>query len=480
MTGSGPAVARLFQRLLALVFLDAWLSLAVQVRELVGSRGLLPADEWAGELRAANIPWRQVPTLFYWGVSDGALTLGVGVGVLLALVALGTAGYRWYARAAFALSTALYLSYVVVGRTFLSFQWDNLLLECGAFAVLLPTDRPARGAHLLFRLILFKLYWESGIAKWQSHLHDWHDGSAMTYYYETAPLPTWMAWYAHALPVAWHHFESRATLAFELVLPLGIFGPRRVRQVVAVFLTGFQVVNALTANYGFFCYLAVALHVFLLDDADVERAAVWLRRSVSPVRQIAAPSRGVGAAAALALFALVSLNDALVSFAPPSAWLPGAAALRGLFDPFRVINTYHLFGHITRERVEPEVQTLDGDDGATWTAHHFRHKPGDPARAPDFVAPHQPRVDFQLWFYGLSHLGGSPAWVTELLARVCLDPDAVRGLFERPLPAHPQAVRLVFWRYHFTTPAERRAGAGWWRRQQVNETRPITCAVDEM
>src|SRR5256885_8382782 len=44
-------------------------------------------------------------------------------------------------------------------------------------------------AHLLLRVLLFKLYFESGIAKWQSGLHDWHDGSAMTFYYETAPLP---------------------------------------------------------------------------------------------------------------------------------------------------------------------------------------------------------------------------------------------------------------------------------------------------
>ncbi len=149
--------------------------------------------------------------------------------------------------------------------------------------------------------MLFKLYFESGVAKWQSDLGDWQDGSAMTYYYETAPLPTWLAFTAHHLPVWWHHFESRATLALELGVPFLIFGPRRARLLAAFVFSFFQICNAATANYGFFCYLAAALNVFLLDDVDVDRAgaraAQYLpakirrrrRRGCSPSRLVRAP-----------------------------------------------------------------------------------------------------------------------------------------------------------------------------------------------
>src|SRR5262249_35544629 len=142
-------------------------------------------------------------------------------------------------------------------------------------ATLLPRGRRAPWAHFLFRVLLFKLYVESGIAKWGSYLHDWHDGSAMTFYYETAPLPARLAWNAHALPASWHHFESWFTLFFELVVPFGIFLPRRGRLATLLVLTVFQIVNLATANYGFFCYLALALHLFLLDDRDVIRARSW-------------------------------------------------------------------------------------------------------------------------------------------------------------------------------------------------------------
>src|SRR6185436_14557705 len=117
-------------------------------------------------------------------------------------------------------------------------------------------------------------------------------GSAMTYYYETAPLPTWLAYYAHHLPAWWHHFESRATLVLELVIPFGIFGPRRLRLFAFVAFTLFQIANAATANYGFFCYLAVVLGVFLLDDADVERARAHLARAA---RRLPEAARHLGA-----------------------------------------------------------------------------------------------------------------------------------------------------------------------------------------
>jgi lipase maturation factor 1 len=448
--GSGPKVARLFHKLLALIFLDAWISLGLQWKVLVGARGLLPAQPFIDAVHQAQVPFWQVPTIFFWGAPDWALSLGIWIGAALALAAL----FGVVPRALFGVSTLLYLSYATIGRTFLSFQWDNLLLECGCFATLLPADREAPVVHLLFRLILFKLYWESGLAKWQSHLHDWQDGSAMTFYYETAPLPAALAFYAHHAPVWWHHFESWATLFFELVLPFAIFSPRRVRQFAAVFFTFFQVINALTANYGFFCYLACALHVFLLDDALLAR--VWNLPTRPPQRRWTIP--------VVVVFVFISLVEGAGTF---THWEPSAALSKvgALWAPLRVVNTYHLFAHITRERIEPELQTFSAGE---WQVHDLYYKPGPLDRRPPYVAPHQPRVDFQLWFYGLDHRRGSPEYVVNLLKRLCRDPAAVQPLFTHPLPAHPDAVRIVYWQYHF-------ADRPWWRREHLDETRAIGC-----
>ena len=392
------------------------------------------------------------------------------IGAALAVVAL--LGVR--PRLCFALSTALYLGFAVACRDFLSFQWDNLLLESGFLAIFLSARGPAPVAHLLFRLLVWKLYFESGIAKWQSELHDWQDGSAMTYYYETAPLPAGLGWFAHNLPAWWHHLESRATLVLELVVPLGIFGPRRVRLAVAGALTGFQIINAATANYGFFCYLAVVLHVFLLDEKDLERLAARLPRLDGP---LPLPPRvrhwlfRVGAPAGLAVWLFLSGLNAAVHFGEPGPWLLHFQGARIATEPLRLVNTYHLFASITRERIEPQFEVETGGD---WRPLHLWHKPGDPGRRPDFVAPHQPRVDFQLWFHGLSYRYRRPLYVSMLVERLCSDPGAVASLFREPPPA-ARAVRVAYYRYTFTTRAERRATGRYWNRTLLDTTTPFPC-----
>ena len=472
-TESGPAVARLFLRLLAAIFCIAWASLGWQLDVLVGHRGLLPAAPFFDAMRQQGAsPW-QVPTVFWLDASDAALHAGVWSGLALGLAAL----FGLAPRACLGLNTLLYLSYATAAGSFLSFQWDNLLLECGALAVFLPRDRPAAWIHLLFRILLVKLYVESGIAKWDSQLGDWRDGSAMTWYYETAPLPVWLAWYAHHLPEWWHHLESRAVLVIELVLPWLALGPHRARLALFAALSGFQSLNLATANYGFFVYLALALHVFLLADTDLTRLP-WASAAHHRERVAIDPRRRrrlrlAGAALVATLFISLSLVDALATLAPlPAAVAAWIAPLQQRYEPWRLVNTYHLFGSITRERIEPQFEAeVDG----VWHPLELRHKPGDPLRAPDLVAPHQPRVDFQLWFYGLSFQRGMPGYVSRLLDCLCHDPPAVQPLFRQPLPAAPSAVRIAFWRYRFSDAATRQATGTWWTRTAVAETRPLPC-----
>jgi lipase maturation factor 1 len=442
MTALGAA--RLFHRLLAVVYLIAWVSLALQVKVLIGSHGLGPIAAAA----ARGIPFAKYPTLFAWlPTSDGVLVAGCWLGAALAVAALLGVVPRVIA----GVQVVLYLTYTVACGDFYSFQWDNLLLECGLLAMFLPRDRPSRLAHWLFLLLLFKLYFESGVAKWQSHLHDWQDGSAMTYYYETAPLPTFLASYAHRLPVWWHHFESRATLFLELVVPFAFFGPRPARLAAAVLLTGFQLVNLATANYGFFVYLALCLHVFLL----VKKEKAW-----------AAPPMAVRIGKGLFAAAWIagSTAEALVTFAGNETLAPVVSAVY----PFRLANTYHLFGHITRDRIEIDVQT--STDGASWTSQPFRFKPGPPDRAPPFVAPYQPRVDFRLWFYGLASSGRPPGYVINLLRRMCHDPAAVDSLFAKPLPRDTKLVRITRAQYHFSTEKGR-----WWDVTPAGESQAVAC-----
>src|SRR6185503_795819 len=81
-------------------------------------------------------------------------------------------------------------------------------------------------------------------------------------------------------------------------------------------------------------------------------------------------------------YLLLSFAQALFHFTSgePGPALRALAPLVDRADTFRVVNTYHLFASITRERIEPEFQTLAADparsedDEDAWTAHDLVHK----------------------------------------------------------------------------------------------------------
>lgn len=482
-SGSGPRIARLFHSLLALVLLDAWFSLGSQVQLLIGSRGLLPLAPLVDALqdRGPEI-WLRFPSLWLLGVSDAALDAGIVAGCVLALATL----LGILPRLMLSMSAALYLSYAVACRDFTAFQWDNLLIECLVLAALLPRGRAAPFAHLLCRCLLFKLYFESGIAKAQSHLGDWFDGSAMSFYYETAPLPAWPGWYTHQLPEAWHQIESWGSIGLEGLGAFLILGPRRARLAALFGFTGFQLINLATASYGFFVLLALALHAFLLDERDLDPLLrvrrklpswnSWRARwpSVSLPDSLQRVATGLAVTCGL-VWLVASFAGALTDFIASERLARAVAPIVSPLQPFRVANTYHLFGHITRERIEPEFQLRSHVDGR-WQPLVMHYKPGPVHRPPRFATPHQPRVDFLLWFYGLSFRQRTPEYVARLVDRLCHDPEAIAPLFVEPLPAAPQAIRIEFWRYHFTSAEQRRTTGAWWKRVSLGSSPPRGCA----
>ncbi|MEC7946105.1 MAG: lipase maturation factor family protein [Myxococcota bacterium] len=463
LEGSGPAVVRIFHALLALHFLVAWTSLGVQVVPLIGPEGLEPAvDHFARLATRTDVGILDVPSPFRFGATEPLLLAGCVAGGLLSIAAAG----GLIPRVLLPLSALLYLGYANAAPTFLSFQWDNLLVEAGFLAALLPRDRPFPLGHLAMRLLLFKVFFQSGLAKWTSPRGDWHDGSAMALYYQTAPLPTPLASVFHHLPQWWHALESWWALAFELAVPATMFGGRRLRTLAFSVFGTFLIVDFATANYGFFVPLTGALLVFLLEERHAMAALRVLRR---PQPAFRAPATGkLMALTVMAWFALSALNG-LARFAEVDA----APALRRAAAAWRIANVYHLFGSVTTERIEPEFQT--SDDGRSWTAHPLRYKPGPLERPPPLVAPHQPRLDFQLWFYALRWEQSTPRYVVRLVEGLCHAPSRVQPFFPGALPPAPRAVRIVFHDTRFTDGETRRTTGRWWDRMEVGATRTLYC-----
>ena len=467
----------LFLRLLALVYLIAFASLAPQLRGLVGEQGLLPAAdllERAGEFYGAAA-WYEFPTLAWLGAGDAGLLVICWAGILLALLAAaGVAPVL-----TFALLWLLYLSLTVAGQTFLAFQWDTLLLETGLLACLyaplgwLPRlgggREPLWVARWLVWGLAFKLTFLSGITKLVSGDPTWSGLTALTFHYQTQPLPAWTSWYAHQLP-AWLHMGSAMVMfGIELVVPFLVLAPprfRRTRLAACALLCLFQVAIAATGNYGFFNLLTVVLYLALLDDALLMRLLprnLALRAAPGVWRREPPPWRAAVAVAAsgIAVISMLTIWHEVTYRQGRPEW---SDRLVRLVAPFRSINGYGLFRSMTT--VRPELVMEVSRDGLEWREQPFRWKPGDPGRAPGFVQPHMPRLDWQMWFAALDP-AGAEVWLQALMEHVLEGTPAVtRLLGEPPFPgAPPRHVRLAYYRYDFTSFEVGRATGDWWRRE---------------
>ncbi len=357
-----------------------------------------------------------------------------------------------------------------MGQDFLSFQWDNLLLETALCALFVaPGSLRARSAPPPHPLAVFLMLWlvlrihvESGAAKLLLGDPTWRDLTAMASYYETAPLPTWVGWYAHQMPLWAHRACGVFVYVAELGLPLLIWGPRWLRAVAFGGMVAMQVAVLATANYGFFNYLSVGLALWVLDDGHLGRAAV---PHEPPRRSFVVPI-------AVPVLVALSVIEFLPFLHPPAGLDRRLLPVRRAVASFRSINSYHLFAHMTQVRREAVIE--GSADGTTWLPYEFRYKPGDPERPPPFVAPHQPRVDFQLWFLLLGPRPGA-RYFDALLARLLTAPEIVAPLFARdPFPATPpRFVRVAIYRYRFTDVATRHATGAWWQRELEGRSRPL-------
>jgi hypothetical protein len=470
----------IFLRLLGLIYLCAFVSLWVQLDGLIGSRGILPAGRLM-ELASTQLNGQVhlFPTLLWLDASDRFLHLLTGAGTVLSvLLIVGIApvpalGGLW----------TLYLSLSLAGQAFFSFQWDTLLLETGFLAVwfapltisprgerFAPVRRPA--VWLLWWL-LFRLMFESGVVKLASGDPAWANLSALSYHFETQPLPTWIGWYAHQLPPTELSIVTVGLFAIELLVPFLIFTVAGLRRGACAALTFLQVVILATGNYCFFNLLAIALCAPLLDDAS------WpgrLRRFIS-ANESQAGGRGerswpnwllIPVSAALFVLSLVP-TAALLGMS--LHWPEFLSSAYQRLYAFRSINSYGLFAVMTTER--PEIIVEGSADGQNWQAYEFRYKPGDLRRAPAFVAPHQPRLDWQMWFAALGSVEQN-TWFLRFAQRLLLGSPEVEALLAtnpfRDKP--PLAVRAIIYDYRFTDLETRAVAGDWWRRERPRQYCP--------
>ncbi len=479
----------IFLRGLGAIFFSAFFALLFQIKGLIGTAGILPAEEYLAKARAlGGLRFWYVPSVLWLGSGNHAVMALSWIGLVASLLLIANVAPRAALLACF----LCFLSFIAVSQDFGQYQSDGMLLEAGflslfvAPAGLFPRlgrqSLPSRAAILLLLFEWLRIYFQSGAVKLLSGDPTWRNLTAMYEYYQNGPLPTWIGWYLQHLP----HLFQVASAALTLIMELGLIWlallPRPWKIACFCIVTVWQIGVIATANYAFLNYLVLLLAIWLLDDRLLSRFvpaplhARW-RDATATIEPAAARSAPASIARAwrisTAAVFLVWIAYATLAQSAEMFWRNAPFPQRPILalEPFRVANSYGLFAVMTPHRYEIEFQ--GSNDGITWTPYPFRYKPQALNERPGIYAPYQPRFDWNLWFASLTSWTEAP--IVPLTEERLLEGDSdVLTLFRKnPFPQRPpKYVRAVLWQYWFSSWPERRATGNWWRRQFLGTYAP--------
>ena len=481
-------------RLLGFVYFIAFLVAVNQIVPLVGEHGLTPAKSFLERVTthagSRSDGFFLLPSLFWFNVSDSFLLGMAWVGLILsAVVTLGCAN-------AIMMSAlwAIYMSFIHVGQDWYGYGWEIQLLETGFLAIFLcplvdprpfPKQPPPVLVIWLFRWLIFRIMFGAGLIKLRGDTC-WRDLTCLYYHYETQPIPNPLSWWLHFRPHWFHKFGVLWNHFIELIVPWFAFGPRASRHVAGLLLVSFQVILILSGNLSFLNWLTIVPALACFDDSFLQRFFPrQLTQTFLPASDTATPPGsnpssvptaastdwatrifGAGPLAqripAIALTVLV----AILSISPITNMLSSHQIMNTSFNRLHVVNTYGAFGSVGQIRHEIVFEGTSETNltlQTQWKEYEFKAKPGNPMRRPAFVAPYQPRIDWQIWFAAMSTPEQYP-WTLHFVWKLLHnDPGTISLIANNPFPDRPPAyIRAQYYRYQFSPPGS--TDGSWWNR----------------
>lgn len=470
-----------FLRILGMVYLFGFLSLAHQAVPLIGSNGLLPADNYLDAVGSGFDSgldaFVEFPTLFWLHISDSLLKILAWVGVLLSIVVvLGFANVpillvMWF----------LYFSFVNIGQTWYGYGWEIQLLETGFIAMFLvplvdprpfPKFPPPVPVIWLLRWLAFRIYLGSGLIKIRND-PCWHALTCLVYHYETQPIPNLLSPWFHFMPQFVHKAGAALSHFVQLFVPFLALGPRKVRYFVGIAFVSYQLLLIIGGNYQLLSWLTIAPAVAFFDDRFLRRfLPKWItNRAGNAVREAAASKpRKISQAIPLLLLVIVIW----LSLPVISNLLSQNQAMNTSFNRLNLANTYGAFGSVTKERYELIIQGAADSvitSETVWKEYEFRAKPGNVSRPLPVIAPYQYKIDWQMWFAAMQRPEHNP-WLINLVWKLLHnDKDALSLLAYNPFPDNPpNHIRIEFYRYRFTPPNSNETSV--WTRERIGTWLP--------
>lgn len=455
-------VIHLFPRLVGAVYFLALIPFLFEICALIGKDGIIPAEYYLQliekKFKKSRFYW--LPTIFWVNCSDFALIGTVIVGLVLSIfLAMG-----YYPCLILFILMIILLSIISVGQDFLRFAWDVLLLECVYNAFLLTlTYNPNIIVWMNLNLLIFRFHLQAGVSKVQSRDSSWRDLSAMSYHYQTQPIPNSISWYLHKLPAWYHKFSTFMALFIEIVIPFGVFGNDLIRLITFLFLLILQINIGISGNYAYFTVLTMVLITPLIGDVYL---TPFFETPTIPTETLW-PWEALAYAGGLFLVG-VQLIRIVYQFYPSEQ----IAKILGILSPYHLANNYGVFSHMTKTRYEIVIE--GSEDQQEWKEYQFYYKPSELTQALRQVSPYHPRLDWQMWFLPFRDFKQA-YWFQNFLSRLLENNQVVLSLIKKnPFPDNPpKFIRAKMYIYTFSDYEAKKISGYYWFRKMHRMYSPV-------
>jgi lipase maturation factor 1 len=218
--------------------------------------------------------------------------------------------------------------------------------------------------------------------------------------------------------------------------------------------------------------LTLLLCLFLFDDRDLDRITpAWLCVRLEERYRPATFTASMRAAIWVGVVIVILTTHIWMAqtqrlpVKPLYTLLQAAAA-------FAVVNNYGPFAVMTT--VRDEIIVEGSQDGEHWLEYSFKYKPDAVDKPLRWNIPHQPRLDWQMWFAALSN-PQSGGWFDKFMHRLREgSPKVLALLAHNPFPKQPPThLRAYLYRYTYTTPEQRSASRHIWIREKLRIYWPL-------
>jgi len=462
-------------RFLGLIYFLVFFPLIFQYQGLLGKNGLQPITPYLTRLKDYFLSIDQSylwshPTLFWFSQTDFYALTMASIGLILSLIVL----FGYANSIILFLLWLLQLSFVHVGQSFWGFGWETNLLEMGFLSIFFvpllngksfnKNYPPSKIIIFLFRWALFRLMFGAGLIKLRGDAC-WTELTCLDYHYLTQPIPNPLSPFFYFLPQWFSKFSVLFNHFVELIVPWFLIFSFKIRTAAGVIFLIFQISIMLTGNYAWINYLTLLMIIPCFDD----RA---LKIFYSPKKWQEIKELKISQSSQKLTLLILLVFILVLSYRPLKNLIGPRQAMNTSYDQFHFVNSYGVFGSVTKKRHELIIKGTSEEKitpDTLWFEYEIPCKPGDPFKMPCARSPYHYRLTWQIWFAAMGRQEQSP-WMAHLVYKLLKgEPHTLDLLEKNPFPeGPPKFIKVDKYLYDFKKYADK----GWYGRKYVEPYLP--------